>query len=137
MSRPINLLSARTVATVKKPGRYSDGGGLYLNVASTGAKSWVFMFKVAGKRTELGAGSLSKVPLALAREVAAQAREALGRGDDPRTVFKPAGGVPTFGEEADRLIASMSPGWRNEKHKAQWEMTLREYAKPIRAGGFS
>jgi integrase len=26
----------------------------------------------------------------------------------------------------------MRPSWRNEKHAAQWEMTLRDYAAPIR-----
>src|ERR1700694_1454187 len=26
----------------------------------------------------------------------------------------------------------MRPSWRNDKHAAQWEMTLREYAAPLR-----
>jgi integrase len=38
----------------------------------------------------------------------------------------------TFGEAADALIESMAPSWRNEKHKAQWGMTLRVYCEPIR-----
>ena len=38
----------------------------------------------------------------------------------------------TFGECADRLIAAMRPSWRNGKHAAQWEMTLREYAGALR-----
>lgn len=40
--------------------------------------------------------------------------------------------MPTFGELADRHIATMGPSWRNPKHRAQWEMTLRQYAKPLR-----
>ena len=28
----------------------------------------------------------------------------------------------TFGEAADALVESMSPSWRNEKHRAQWRM---------------
>jgi integrase len=33
---------------------------------------------------------------------------------------------------ADRFIEAMRPSWRNGKHAAQWEMTLREYAAPLR-----
>jgi integrase len=34
---------------------------------------------------------------------------------------------------ADQLIESMQDAWRNEKHRAQWTMTLRDYAKPLRS----
>lgn len=27
----------------------------------------------------------------------------------------------------------MRPSWRNAKHAAQWEMTLRDYAAPLRS----
>jgi integrase len=134
MTRALNQLSARTVATITKPGRHADGGGLYLNVASGGTKSWVFMFKVQGKRTELGLGSLISVPLAEARRKAQTAREAIGRGDDPRAALKPKTSTPSFGQCADDLIASMEGGWRNPKHRRQWRTTLSgEYdAKRIR-----
>src|SRR5215475_7984402 len=36
------------------------------------------------------------------------------------------------GECADRVIEAMRPSWRNGKHAAQWEMTLRDYAAPLR-----
>jgi hypothetical protein len=44
---------------------------------------------------------------------------------------KPTKGV-TFGECADRLIETMQPCWRNAKHRAQWTMTLKVYAAPLR-----
>jgi integrase len=37
----------------------------------------------------------------------------------------------TFSEAATALIASMSPAWRNAKHRAQWAMTLNIYCAPI------
>jgi hypothetical protein len=52
---------------VKKPGRYADGGNLYLSVSPTGAKSWVFMFRWQGGTKEIGLGSLRNVPLGDAR----------------------------------------------------------------------
>ena len=66
MARKLHTLSARTVATLTKPGRHSDGGGLYLNITATGARSWVFMWKADGKRREMGLGALRDVPLAKA-----------------------------------------------------------------------
>jgi hypothetical protein len=40
--------------------------------------------------------------------------------------------IPTFGELAYQVVASLKDGFKNEKHIAQWEMTLREYAAPLR-----
>jgi hypothetical protein len=54
MVRALGKLSAVAADKVIKPGRHSDGGGLYLNVSSTGAKSWLFMWVRAGKRREWG-----------------------------------------------------------------------------------
>jgi len=118
--------------SIIEPGRHADGDGLYLNVKASGAKSWIFMWKVAGKRTEIGLGSANAVSLLIAREKAQKAREALASGNDPRTVFKPSEAIPTFGKTSDDLIATMEGSWRNDKHKAQWRMTMQEYCKPIR-----
>ena len=42
-------------------------------------------------------------------------------------------GAPTFGHCADQHIGLNEGGWKNSKHHAQWVMTLREYAAPIRS----
>ena len=41
----LNRLSTKTVATRKIPGMYCDGGGLYLQVASTASKTWIFRYR--------------------------------------------------------------------------------------------
>ena len=133
MARQLHTLSARTVATLTKPGRHSDGGGLYLNITASGARSWVFMWKTDGKRREMGLGSQRDVPLAKARERAAEARQKLADGQDPIAARDNKPRVMTFGEAADALIESMSSSWRNEKHRAQWKMTLTVYCEPLRA----
>ena len=132
MARPEKKLSAKGVASIKEPGRYADGGGLYLSVSTTGTKSWLFIYRSGSGRPELGLGSLSKVTLAAAREKAEIARRAIGEGKDPKAILKPATTVPTFGDEADGLIETMAPSWKNAKHRDQWKMTLKEYCKPIR-----
>jgi integrase len=79
----MNLLTARQVAGNLLPGRYSDGGNLYLVVTPTRAKSWRFIFRFGGKQREMGLGSVDKVPLKSAREEAEEARKLLGKGTDP------------------------------------------------------
>jgi hypothetical protein len=65
------------------PGRHSAGGGLYLNVTGSGARSWLFMYKVGGRRREMGLGSARDVPLGRAREMASEARQHLLAKRDP------------------------------------------------------
>ena len=131
MGRQVNKLSARTVETLRKPGRHSDGGNLYLNVKDGGSKSWLFIYRFGGRQREMGLGDFTKVSLARAREFAQTARAQLGDGIDPLGI-KQQPTKPTFGERADAYIKANKPGWKNEKHIAQWEMTMREYAAPIR-----
>ena len=72
MVQKLNRLSARAVATLATPGRHADGGGLYLLISATGAKRWTFMWQRDGRQREAGLGGVSSVPLAKAREIAAE-----------------------------------------------------------------
>jgi len=125
-------LTARKVATAK-PGKYSDGGNLYLIVADSGARKWVLRFTWRGRAKEMGLGSAISVSLADAREKAADARRKVAQGLNPIDERKRDGGIPTFGEMADKVREALSAGFRNEKHKAQWKTTLETYAAPLRA----
>src|SRR5438067_111424 len=125
-------LTARKVETAK-PGKYSDGGNLYLIVSETGARKWVLRFTWRGRAKEMGLGSAISVPLADAREKAAGARRKIAVGLNPIEERKRDGGIPTFGEMADGVREMLSAGFRNEKHKAQWKSTLETYAAPLRA----
>ena len=124
-------LTARKVETAK-PGKYSDGGNLYLIVSETGARKWVLRFTWRGRAKEMGLGSAASVPLADAREKAASARRKIAQGVNPIEARKRDGGIPTFGEMADDARETLSAGFRNEKHKAQWKSTLETYAAPLR-----
>lgn len=136
MAREINKLSARGVASIKEPGRYSDGGNLYLVVDESGAKRWLFMFRWQGKLKEMGLGGLSSVTLGDARERAAEARKLVAAGRNPIEAKKAAkaaaAGAITFGEFADQLIDDIQQGFRNEKHRWQWQHTLEVYASALR-----
>ena len=124
-------LTARKVQTAK-PGKYSDGGNLYLIVSDTGARKWVLRFTWRGRAKEMGLGSAASVPLADAREKAAGARRKIAQGFNPIDERKRDGGIPTFGQMADDVREALSAGFRNEKHKAQWKSTLETYAAQLR-----
>ena len=130
MARALNKLTARTVATLKTPGRHSDGGGLYLSISRDGSRRrWVFMFKFEGRQKELGLGSAAEVSLAEAREKRRQARALVEQGINPirarkeKTRAAPPSG-PSFGEYAAAYVDRHSPSWRNAKHIDQWRSTL-------------
>jgi integrase len=139
MARSINKLSARAVETFKAPGRYSDGGNLYLSISENGGRRWVFMYRFGGRQREMGLGSASRAgtSLARARELAAEARTALAAGLDPLEVRKARTHaertIPSFGECADAFIETHRKSWRNDKHTAQWTTTLTTYCASIRA----
>jgi integrase len=124
-------LTARKVETAK-PGKYGDGDGLQLAVASAGARKWVLRFLWEGRAREMGLGSYPEVGLAEAREKALAARKLARNGVDPIANRKQDKRVPTFGELADEVVAEQSKSFRNAKHRAQWKMTLETYAKPLR-----
>jgi integrase len=134
----IEKLSAIRVVKLKTPGMYADGGGLYLQVTSSAAKSWIFRYSRAGRSREMGLGPLAKVPLANARMAAEGCRKLLGAGLDPiaerdvereRKALEAAKAI-TFSEAAERYIKAHEGKWRNEKHKAQWRSTLTTYTEP-------
>lgn len=131
MARLQSKLTDADCRAAKTAGRLSDGGGLYLLVKPTGAKSWVFMWKQSGKRREMGLGSFPTVKLARARALAAEQRVKVATGGDPIQERKREA-EPSFSECVDRFLDAMEVQWRNPKHRAQWRMTLGKYAAPLR-----
>ncbi len=94
------------------------------------------MYTWRGKQREAGLGSAGKggVTLKAARDKAAAGRALVKSGVDPIAEWnKPEPEeVPTFGKTADDYLEAHEGGFRNEKHKAQWRMTLTRYCEPIR-----
>ncbi len=147
--RQNNKLTALGVTKLTKPGRHSDGGGLYLSIDDAGRKRWVFMYRVGSKRREMGLGSAAAgcVSLADARAAAGEARALRASGRDPlehraeqdRQVEAEQqrqdllARTPTFGDYADKYVEQHRSTWSNDKHAAQWKMTLNRHCQPIRA----
>lgn len=125
-------LTARKVTTLSEPGHYVDGEGLALVIGRRGGKSWILRTMVRGKRRDIGLGGASWVSLAEAREKARAARKVAREGGDPIAVRKLESDCPSFEEAARHVHAEQIVGQaRNEKHRAQWLNTLRDYAFPL------
>ena len=132
-------LTALAAKNLSRPGRHGDGGGLYLNVAPSGSKSWVQRIVIDGRRRDVGLGPYPAVSLAIARSIAQTNRSAVAEGRDPvaekrqarEAARRPAPSIPTFAEAAARVIGLRRPTWSNPKHAAQWQSTLQTYAFPL------
>jgi len=128
-------LTATKVAGKLKPGRHSDGAGLYLHVDEKGSKRWIYRFTVAGKTSEKGLGPLSDVTLAEAREKAAEARKVVKNGISPVTAAKTLrvarSRKPTFGEIAAAYIENHRPSWKSQKHADQWATHINTHCAAI------
>lgn len=140
MTRQLAKLGARTVPTLKTPGRHSDGGGLYLIVDPSGARRWAFIYRWkrrgelgAGRQREMGLGSFNSVSIEKARKKASAARDLLSDGIDPIAAKRADRPVPTFGEVADELTAVRTAELRNEKSRARWKRALETYAAGLRS----
>jgi integrase len=159
-SRETGRLSAQTVKAAKA-GLHHDGGGLYLQVTDTGARSWLFRYSTGTSKKRnsaadgqvdgaakpkstkrerwMGLGPVSIISLRDARIAAADCRRQRWTGKDPieeRKAAKLAAQLErakavTFRAAAELCIAAMRAGWRNEKHSNQWAATLEAYAYPV------
>ncbi|MFN3669561.1 MAG: tyrosine-type recombinase/integrase [Brevundimonas sp.] len=136
--RALHRLSALRVRQIDAPGRYPDGGGLYLQIGKGGARSWIFRYSFNGRERDMGLGSAALVTLAEAREAAFELRRQRQKGIDPLEARKAAevearrrrAEAVTFAQAVKDYLKLNRAGWRNDKHAAQWAATLRTYAEP-------
>lgn len=131
--RGLNRLSMLEVKAAKQAGWYGDGGGLYLEVDHHGRR-WVLRLTIAGRRRDLGLGSLHKVTLSQARERAAQYRAMAYQGVDPvaeKPKVRKVPVAPSFEQAANEVHRARMKGWSNGKHVDQWINTLRDHAFPM------
>jgi Arm DNA-binding domain len=132
-------LTALAVTRAKKRGTYGDGGGLYLQVARGGTKSWILRYKRAGKTRHLGLGPLVVVSLREARERAVNARRLLLDGHDPierKSALQNAEklkaiGTMSFDQCAAAFISAHRAEWRSTKHANDRVFSLKTYASPV------
>ncbi|QMU59676.1 MAG: DUF4102 domain-containing protein [Boseongicola sp.] len=82
MSHTLNKLNHSTVKAAQ-PGKYNDGGGLWLHKRIDGGGQWFLRVTVHGRRREMGLGSLRDISLKDARKYAEKWRSVVRDGRDP------------------------------------------------------
>jgi integrase len=80
---PLTDTAVRNAKPAEKPQRLFDGGGLYLEVATSGGKWWRFKYRFDGKEKRLSFGVYPDVGLKEARARRDEARKLLTQDVDP------------------------------------------------------
>ena len=78
----------RALKSEAKPYKIFDGGGLYIEVSTTGAKLWRLKYRHGGVEKRLAFGAYPDVTLARARSLRDEARQQLAEGHDPGALRK-------------------------------------------------
>lgn len=140
MPRPMHKLSQVQIGrAIKRQCTLSDGGGLYFVSRPPNGASWIFRFSRHGKDRWMGIGQYPTVALSDARARATDARRLLIDDIDPienrrqqraQTKLQLVRRI-TFAQCAALYINSHKTSWRNSKHSAQWDATLKAYAYPL------
>lgn len=131
MARTRNKLTVAKARSITKPGRHSDGDGLYLKVRKSGSKAYVFISKRHGREKEIGLGGFNDISLAAVRDKADELRKALNEGEPLKGTTETKLTTHTFKHCMEYFLESKQQGWTNAKHREQWHNTLNTYAKPL------
>jgi integrase len=141
MARTIHRLTAQDLKeALMQPGKHHDGGGLYLIVRSEAAAYWQFRYGPQGRYTA-GLGPLHTLLIEIARERAAECRQMLLDGNDPRTelnkrraqVRTAARPKITFKIAVAAYLDANASKWDKDYHNGQ-RYLLRTLAEPVIGG---
>ena len=135
MAKRLTDTRVKSIKAEAKTKRYSDSGGLYLNVTASGSKSWVQRVQVNRSRKDIGLGSYPSVSLAVARVRAAENNERISHGRDPVSskAYKTTNSTrskrvgPTFEEIALRFHKRTSESRWAENTAKNWLLKFNKH----------
>jgi integrase len=116
------------------PGDYPCGGNLYLIVAPSGGRRWLFRYQRNGIKDSMGLGSARDVTLADARKKALDHRRTLANGGDPRQVRDEAPraqACPLFGPYASAWRESYEKSLTHKSSRAKLKHQIDRHCKPL------
>lgn len=101
----------------KKQARFTDAGGMYLQVSPAGSRRWFLKYRIAGMEKQLALGHYPTMSLTAARKARDAAKLQKSQGRDPIQARKVAklkalvSDADTFRATADEWFAKHSPNW--------------------------
>jgi integrase len=141
----LTLRTIQTLVQAAKPGMWSHERGLCLAIAKSGSAFWAFRYSTkSGKRRLMTLETYEPIDAAKLKALewqVAEFRKQIKAGLDPLTERKAAAKntvaakidratADIFEEVARDYIAQHRDGWKNPKHRQQWENTLATYVYP-------
>jgi integrase len=141
MAARIGKLASNILSTAK-PGKHSDGGGLYLYLHSRDEKnrpvgSWVYRYTFAGARTEMGIGSIDSLSLKDARTERDRLDRQKREGINPREAREQAQRAaqerreaPTLTEVAESAFEAHKATLKGTSNEGRWYSPLRLHLLP-------
>jgi integrase len=132
-----------TQAANAEAGVHGAGDGLYLRKLSDepGSGSWVYRFRLGGKRREMGLGPLARLSLADARKkartLAAQRDEGRGpiearhKEKADNLAASRAASPTTFRQAAEAYLKDFAPTWKHRRAVQDWLNPIVRYAFPV------
>ncbi len=129
---PANIL--RNLSKLK-PGKYGDGGGLWLLRRSDGGGQWSFRYTVHGRQGEMGLGSVNDVTLADARVEARKWRAVAKSGINPkkerdRQNVEAAKERPTFEMVFNEAFEARKAELKGGGTAGRWDSPIRVHVLP-------
>lgn len=132
-------IKSATVKTGQKTTKLFDGGGLYLEINTKGAKRWRLKYYFEGKEKRISLGTYPTVSLKSARIKREQCKQLLDKGIDPsqlrqekkeQIVQAKEESENTFKRAAALYIEHLRPE-RNEKYWDSVESAFKRLINPI------
>jgi integrase len=119
-------LTDAKLKALKEPGKYFDGGGLYIDITKAGGAYWRLKYRHGGKEKLLALGVYPAVGLRDARDKATDAKRLLQDGQDPgalRKAEKVRGAL-----ESVNTLEAVTHAWlahQTDRWEAQTEGAIR------------
>jgi integrase len=145
-ARSVKVIATQDQADKAPVGAHKVAGldGLYLNVGETGAGSYMWRYRFAGRRREMGLGSRDRVTLAKAKDAAKDADDLRRKNIDPvdqrrrvkaEIAAQARSSKPlVFEEMVDGYLSEHAEGWKHRYSRAVWFNPIKNYGLPILRG---
>jgi len=130
MARKATPLTDTKIKKLKKPGKFYDGGGLYLQVMKSGSKLWRLRYRspLTGKETTMALGSYPATSLKQARQKREEALHLIEQGNDP--IAKKEEAQHTFANAVDGYLTRLK-GEVSKSHYKRTASILNKYAMAV------
>lgn len=133
------------LAAAQQPGMWSHRNGLCLHISKAGSPTWQFRYTAPGGKRRLmmleAVSDVNAATLKILENRASALKAQVRSGIDPlaekeretgkKTIATARVVKHTFKEAATEYVANHKDGWKNAKHRQQWENTLETYVFPL------